>query len=178
MAENITIARPYAQAVFDLAVEQKALPKWSDTLSLLNTIVSDEQMHEILGNPSVKQSDLCDLVLGVCGSHIDADAQNMVKLLVENGRLNVIADIVALYEQYRAEEEKIVQANVVSAFPLSDEQKKNLTAALAKKLGRDVSLDCDVDKSLMGGAIIRAGDMVIDGSVTDQLAKLGNALAH
>lgn len=178
MAEKSTIARPYAQAIFDLAAASKQLPQWSETLALAAVVAQDSGMQRVIGNPRVSDDQLVDLFLGVCGDKFDDAAKNLVKLLVENGRLNVLPEIAALFEAYRAEAEKTVKAEVISAFPVSSAQKTNIKKALKARLGREVELVCATDNTLVGGAIIRAGDLVIDGSVTGQLEKLTHALAH
>ncbi len=178
MAEKSTIARPYAQAIFDLAAANKQFSQWSENLALASAVAQDSGMQGVIGNPRLSNAQLVDLFLGVCGDKFDDAAKNMVKLLVENGRLTVMPEITALYEEYRAEAEKTVQAEVVSAFPVTSAQKTSIKKALKKRLGREVELVCTTDNSLVGGAIIRAGDMVIDGSVTAQLEKLTHALTH
>jgi len=178
MAEKSTIARPYAQAIFDQAVASKQLPKWSENLALASLVAQDEGMRSVVGNPRLSDAQLVDLFVGVCGDKFDDAAKNLVKLLVENGRLGVLPEIASLYEAYRAEAEKTVKAEVVSAYPVTSAQENSIKKALKARLGREVELVCTTDNSLVGGAIIRAGDMVIDGSVTAQLAKLSHALTH
>jgi F-type H+-transporting ATPase subunit delta len=178
MAENSTIARPYAQAAFDLAQQKGELKVWSDMLSILATIVSDEQMKNLIGNPLVGKDALVDLVFNVCGDKLNKEGQNFVHVLADNKRLEVVPEIATLFEAHRAEAESTVEAEVISAFPLSDAQKTNLVSALKDKLGREVNLAVQTDESLIGGAIVRAGDMVIDGSVTGHLEKLAQALVR
>ena len=178
MAEKSTIARPYAQAIFDLANSRKQLPRWSEMLQLAAAVAADARVNGLIGNPRVNKDELTDLFLGICGDKLTAEAQNLIRLLFENGRMDVLTEIAGLYEVYRAEAERTVDAQVVSAFPVDDAQKQQIAAMLKKRLGREVSLSCKTDKNLLGGAIIRAGDLVIDGSVTGQLAKLQVALAR
>ncbi len=178
MAEKSTIARPYAQAVFEQATASKSLKKWSENLALASAVAQDSGLQGVVGNPRLSKAELVDLFLGVCGDKFDDAAKNLVKLLVENGRLTVLPEIAVLYEEYRAEAEKTVQAEVVSAFPVTSAQQTRIKKALKARLGCEVELVCTTDNSLVGGAIIRAGDMVIDGSVTGQLEKLTHALTH
>ncbi len=178
MAEKSTIARPYAQAIFDQAAASGQLPQWSENLALASAVAQDEGMRSVIGNPRLSNAQLVDLFLGVCGGKFDDTAKNLVKLLVENGRLSVLPEIVSLYEAYRAEAEKTVKAEVVSAYPVTSTQQTSIKEALKARLGREVELVCTTDNSLVGGAIIRAGDMVIDGSVTGQIEKLTHALTH
>lgn len=178
MAEKTTIARPYAQAIFELAKQQNALPKWSEMLELAVVIATDPQVAGLIGNPRIKKSQLASLVLDVAGANFSEEAKNVIRVLVDNGRLNVLPEIAVSYDQYRAEEESTVHAEVISAFPLSKDQEAKIAAALNKRLGKQVEVTSRTDATIIGGAIIRAGDMVIDGSVTGQLEKLGSVLAH
>ena len=178
MAEKSTIARPYAQAAFDLAQQKSELKTWSDMLGMLSSVVSDEQMKNLFGNPQVGKEALVDLVLNVCGDKLNTEGQNFVRILADNKRLEVLPEIATMFEAHRAEAERTVEAEVISAFPLSDAQKDSLVSALKQKLGREVTLAVETDESLIGGAIVRAGDMVIDGSVTGHLDKLAQALVR
>lgn len=177
MAEKTTIARPYAQAVFQLAQARNELPRWSDMLQLTAMVAADERVAALLGNPRLDKAELTKLFLDVCGDKLSAEGRNLIRLLVENGRMDVVTEIAGLYETYRAEAERIVEAQVISAVPVDEAQKQQIIASLKKRLGREVTLSCETDAGLLGGAIIRAGDLVIDGSVTGQLAKLEVALA-
>ncbi len=178
MAEKSTIARPYAQAIFEQAAATKQFAQWSGNLALASVVVRDSGMQSVLGNPRVSNAQLADLFIDVCGDEFDDAAKNLIKLLVENGRVTVLPEITTLYEEYRAEAEKTVQAQVVSAFPVTSAQQTSIKKALKKRLGCEVELVCTTDNTLVGGAIIRAGDMVIDGSVVGQLEKLTHALTH
>ena len=178
MAEKTTIARPYALAVFELAQQSKQLPRWSEMLHLAAAVVSDARVANLIGNPRVSKDRLAELLVGIGGDQFDKDAQNFLRLLVENDRLDVLIEIAGLYEQYRADAERTVEAHMVSAFPVDEAQKSQVAAMLKKRLGREVTVSTDVDPALVGGAIIRAGDLVIDGSVMGQLAKLEVALAR
>jgi|SRR3972149_7937206 len=178
MAEYSTIARPYAQAVFALAKEQRQLAGWSDMLQLAAMVAVDQNVERLIGNPRVSKAQLTDLILGVCGGRLNKDSSNFLRVLIENGRLSLLPYIAEQYENYRAEEEKVVQAEMVSAFPVNAVQQQKIAAALKARLGREVSLSYKTDQSLLGGAIIRAGDMVIDGSVTGQLNRFANMLSH
>lgn len=176
MAEKTTIARPYAQAAFDLAQEKGDLKTWSEMLELCAMIVSDEQVRRLIGNPEVSKDSLVELILNVAGDRLDTVGTNFIRVLAANGRLNVLPEIAALYEQHRAEAERYIDAEVISAFPMSDAQQQALVDGLKKRLGREVRLTASTDESLIGGAIVRAGDLVIDGSVTGHLNKLAQAL--
>lgn len=176
MAEKSTIARPYAQAAFDLAEEKNDLERWSDMLQLCAMIVADEQVKRLIGNPNMSKDKLVELILKVAGDNLNTVGCNFIRVLSNNGRLNVLSEIASLYEQHRAEAERRVDAEVISAFPLSDAQQQSLVESLKKRLGREVRLTASTDESLIGGAIVRAGDLVIDGSVSGHLNKLAQAL--
>lgn len=176
MAEKSTIARPYAQAAFDIAQQAGDLKSWSDMLQLLAVVASDALMQDMISNPAIETSKVVDVMAGVAGDNLNETGKNFLNVLAENKRLNVLPEIAELYEQHRAEAEKTVEAEITSAFPLSDAQKQQLIEALKKRLGREVSLVAKTDESIIGGAIVRAGDLVIDGSVSSQLNKLSNSL--
>ncbi len=172
MAEIQTLARPYAEAVFELAKARQALPAWSEMLVFIVTVAADENMQRLAGDPRVDRARFRELFLGVCGKNLTDEGANFVRLLVENRRLNLLPEIVEQYEALKAKAEARVEATVVSAFPLEAAQLKTLGAALRRKFGREVNLTSQVDKTLMGGIVIRAGDLVIDGSVRGRLADL------
>ncbi|MGD8926242.1 MAG: F0F1 ATP synthase subunit delta [Thioalkalispiraceae bacterium] len=178
MAEKSTIARPYAVAAFGLAQEQGELAKWSDMLGFAAVVTTDEAMQNYINNPAIDQDKLTRLFIEVCADQLNDMGTNFIKVLIANKRLNVLPEIAYLYNQLRAEAEKTVEAEVISAFPLTDAQKDSLVAGLKKRLGREVNLVSKVDENLLGGAIVRAGDLVIDGSVSGQLSKLQTALLH
>jgi F-type H+-transporting ATPase subunit delta len=178
MAEKSTIARPYAVAAFELAKEQNDLARWSDMLGFAAVVASDELMQKYIGNPAVSQDTLSRLMIEICGDQLNEIGNNFIKVLIANNRLDVLPEIVVLYNQLRADAEKTVDAEVISAFPLSEAQQTALIEGLKKRLGREVNLVSKVDEKLLGGAIVRAGDLVIDGSVSGQLDKLATELMH
>ena len=122
MAENSTIARPYAQAAFDIANEKSDLKSWSDMLQLVAAVTSDAVMSDMISNPSIEREKIVEIIVDVCGNNLNDLAKNFVKVLAENGRLNVAEEIALGFEEHRAEAEKTVEAEVTSAFPLSDAQ--------------------------------------------------------
>lgn len=178
MAEKSTLARPYAQAVFQLAQGQRALPAWSGYLQRLAGTVNDLNVRRLIVSPRVTDAQRVAIVAEVAGLKPEDKAVNLLRELARNKRLGVLPEIAALYEVLRAEAERSLQAEVVSAFDITGEQKQQLAAALKKRLDREVTLICRTDESLIGGAIVRAGDLVIDGSVTGKLGKLAVALSH
>ena len=193
MTERTTLARPYAEAVFRLARERKTLKAWSEMLQIAAAIAADPQVTVLIDNPRVPRSRFVDFFLDVAGDaqgsasvaggrtpgatkKIDQDAANLVRLLSENHRLVLLPEIAALYESLRAQAENRVEAEVVSAFAVSDTQLKDIAAALKKRLGRDIDLHTRIDPALIGGIVIRAGDLVIDGSVQGKLRLLATHL--
>ena len=178
MAELITVARPYAQAAFEFASAGQALKDWSEMLSLLAAIADDAAMHELINSPHLTETQLADLFIQVAGENLNDNCANFVRVLASNGRLLLLPEIAALFEIDRRAAEGTVQAQLVTAFPASESQQAEVIASLRKRLGREVELSCSTDAELLGGAIIRAGDLVIDGSVRGKLQRLGTALIH
>ncbi len=178
MAENITIARPYAQAIFATAQEQGDLAGWSAIVQFAATVVSDPEMAALINSPRLEKDQVAELLIDICGDKLTDAGKNMIHVLAENDRLEVLPEIAELYEAERAAVEGTVVAEVISATALNDAQQGKIAAALKSRLGRDVTLECKTDEALLGGAIIRAGDVVIDGSVVGKLEKLASALAH
>lgn len=178
MAEKTTIARPYAQATLALAKEQNALQQWSTMLQFASTVAADEEMAALIASPRLSSEQVAGLFLDICGDKLNEHGKNMIRVLAANDRLDVLGEITALFEIERARSEGTVEAQVISAIELSASQKSNITESLKKRLGRDVTLNCRVDAAIVGGAIIRAGDVVIDGSVIGKLDKLASALKH
>ena len=181
MAENLTLARPYARAVFELAKEKAAYDGWSKTLSVLAALSADASVQAMFASPkaapAVRAEVLAELA-GKAGQKLDQQARNFVGLLAENRRLGLLPEIAADYERLRAEAENTLEVELVAAMPVPAEEQKRLADALHKKLGRKITLKYVEDKTLIGGAVIRAGDLVIDGSVREKLALLTAALVH
>ena len=178
MAEKTTIARPYAQATLALAKEQNALQQWSDMLQYASAVAADEDMAALIASPKLSSEQLAELFLEICSDKLNEHGKNMIRVLAESDRLDIVSEITALFEIERAQSEGMVEAQVISAVELNDAQKSGIAQSLKKRLGRDVSLNCSVDAAIVGGAIIRAGDVVIDGSVIGKLDKLAAALKH
>jgi len=178
MAERLTIARPYAKAVFQLARSQKRMPQWSEALASAARIIADPRAHTLLGNPGVSNEQLVGLVTGVAGASLDEQGRNLIATLAANRRLGFLPEIAARFEQLRAEAERTVDVTVTSAVELSPAQQQHYTDAMRKRLDREVRLHCELDPSLLGGAVVRAGDLVIDGSVRAELAQLATAAAR
>ncbi len=177
MADFTTAARPYAKAVFELAQEGGKFDDWSSRLTALASIVDHPDMRQHLDAPNLTHQDRASIVEKVAGDVLDDGGRNFVRLLSENNRLPLMADIQGIFEELRAEAEGEIEADVTTAFELTDAQREKMTAALSKKLDRKVRIVSTVDSSLIGGAIIKAGDLVIDGSVKGRLEKMTNSLA-
>ena len=177
MAEAITVARPYAQAAFDQARKLGNLKGWSELLQAAANAVADENVRAAATSPRVKRSQLESLMIELSGAKAGTAEANFIRLLIEAGRLVLLPEISAIFEVLRAEEEKSVDVQVVSAFELSEAQKQKIVVALKKRLGREIRLTSKIDRELLGGAVIRAGDKVIDGSVRSRLSDLATALA-
>ena len=178
MAEKTTIARPYALAMFESAKEKGQMAKVAEALQIAASAVSDPALASMIGTPGMEDEKIIALITDLCGDCASNEVGNFFKLLGEYNRLDVLPEIAGLFESYRAEEESTVDAEIISAAELSDAQKTNIAGGLKKRLGREVTLQCSIDESLIGGAIIRAGDLVIDGSITSQLNKLGQTLSR
>jgi F-type H+-transporting ATPase subunit delta len=179
MSESTTIARPYAKAIFEYALSKNQLAQWSDTLLLLAQTVLDERAMQFISNPASTALQHIELMFAAC-KITDKENQpsaNLIKLLATNKRLFLLPEIKALYEVHRAEQEKTLGVDVVSYSTVSSAQQQHLIEVLTKRLKRNVSLNISIDESLLGGAIIRAGDLVIDGSVRGKLNKLSTDLA-
>ena len=177
MAERLTLARPYAEAVFRLAQEDNALAQWSDVLQSLALIASDAKMQDIISNPETDDEALFGLIVSITGK-LEAKMENLVRVLMENNRLILLPEIAQLYEEQRARAEASVDVEVSSAVKLDAEQENVIAKALEKKLGKKIKLSSSVDKSLIGGVVIHAGDLVIDGSVKGHLDELASHLIH
>ncbi len=185
MADNHTLARPYAQAVFDLAREAGELAHWSQSLDIARQLTADGQVSEYLGNPGLSDNERLDFLTGLFGKAeaglldgSDKKGTNFLKLLIENGRVGALPEIAERFEALRADVENTVDVVVTSATELSGAQQQAIVAALSKKLGREVRLVTKLDENLIGGAVIRAGDVVIDGSLRARLDGLTNALIN
>ena len=178
MAELVTIARPYAEAIFALAKERDELSKWSDMLTLLVTVFDDPRIQAAIANPKVTKADIERLILAVCGEQIDANARNFIQLLVENGRLSAVAEIRRLFDLLKSEDEGIVEAQISSAFPLDGQELEKIVSLLSKRYQKNISPTVDVDSDLIGGITIQVGDKVWDASVRGRLQEMAAALTN
>jgi F-type H+-transporting ATPase subunit delta len=177
VAENATVARPYAQAAFESAHAAGQLARWGEVITALGTAISDVRVAALLDNPHVRKADLVGLLAEVSGVGNDSGLRNFVQLLADNGRLALLPEIGTQFAALRADVENTVDVTVTSAMPLTAEQSDKLVAALHKRLGRTVRLHATVDPALVGGAVVRAGDFVVDGSLRGRVERLGNLMA-
>ncbi|MCF6354649.1 MAG: F0F1 ATP synthase subunit delta [Candidatus Polarisedimenticolaceae bacterium] len=174
--ENLTIARPYAEAVFGRARESDKLDHWLDTLGLLAAIVQDERVAAAISNPKLESDQRISMMLDICAKHLDAEGRNLVRLLVHNSRLSVLPEIASIYEGLKNESQGSLDVEIVSAYKMTKAQENTLAAALKKRLDREIRVTSEINRDLIGGVIIRAGDLVIDGSVQGRLRKLATEL--
>lgn len=176
MAESITLARPYAKAAFEVAMADGDLGAWSQMLNLLASVAQNEKVHGALASPALSAAKQAETLTGLCGSELNPKGINLVKLLADNRRLQLLPEIAELFDALKANQEKTVDVELSTAFALGDDVVKKLTEALHKRLNREIRLQTTVDRELIGGAIIRAGDTVIDSSVRGKLTKLAEAM--
>ena len=176
MEGTYTLARPYAMAAFKQAREDDALESWSDALGALGAIMSDPQMQGAARNPKVGDDQLAKLLMEVGGDRFSGTTANFVKVLVESERILLAPEIHELFERFKADDEGSAQVEVLTAFELSDEDQKRIGDALEKHFKRKVSMNVQLDESLIGGVVVRSGDQVMDASVRGQLQQLGQRI--
>jgi F-type H+-transporting ATPase subunit delta len=177
MAENATLARPYARAAFEHAVAGNALAAWGTFLGGAKLAVGDARVAQLIGNPHVQPAELVELIAGVTGASGNEQAKNFLQLLAANGRVDLLPEIAEQFELLRAEKENTVDVELVSAVALSAEQQQKFQAALTNRLKRTVRLHLAIDPTLLGGAVVKAGDFVIDGSLKGRVERLGTTIA-
>lgn len=177
MSEANTIARPYAQAAFDEAQKLGDLKGWSAMLIDLSELLKNADVQAVVGNPRIAKTKIEALVLELSGTKLNEQQKNFIRVLVGGCRLDVALEITQMFEALRAEAERFVDVAVTSAFELSDIQQQKISAALKARMQREIKLTCKLDKTLLGGIVIRAGDKVIDGSAFTRLGEMSNALA-
>jgi F-type H+-transporting ATPase subunit delta len=178
MAEAATIARPYAKAAFMSARDSKSLPAWSEGLRAGTGLVADSRIAELITNPRMSADEVVSMFAGLGGADIDPYWRNFIRLLTQNKRLAVLPEIADQFELLRAQYENEVDVQVTSAVALSDAQRAKLAAALKTRFKRDVRMTTAIDPALLGGAVIRAGDLVIDGSINGRLQRLASDLSN
>ncbi|EKF73246.1 ATP synthase subunit delta [Alcanivorax hongdengensis A-11-3] len=176
MAELTTIARPYAKAAFLFAQENNALDQWEQMLGLAAAVANDATMRAYLDQPELDDAVKAQAFAQVCGEDLNEGVRNFIAQLADNKRLALLPTILQLFHELLAEQKRMTDVELVSAFDLDDAAVEKLVAALKKRLGQDVNVSTSVDQGLIGGVIIRAGDTVIDGSVRGRLNRLAEQL--
>lgn len=176
MAELSTIARPYAVAAFKLAKETKALAKWAEMLHFASAVSADAQMSAFINDPKITGSELETAFLKVCGTKLNEQGKNLIKTLVEYGRLPVLPAIAAAFDELKAQEEGTLEARIIAAAKPTAAETKDLVKRLEAKFGKKIDATVEVDPEIIGGVKIIVGDTVIDASVTGQLQNLAYAL--
>lgn len=176
MAESITIARPYAEAVFKLAKEKNNLSQWSEMLGNAAQITAVAPIQELISNPKIPAAKLKEIIFNIGGNKLDNEVKNLLSILIDNDRVMIIPKLVEMYEQLRANHEGVLEANIISAFSMSDKQIDKLVAALENKFNRKVKAKVSIDQELIGGVKIEVGDEVIDSSISGKLEAMSIAL--
>ena len=176
MAENTTLARPYAEALFRLALEEKALARWSEKLQWLSAVSQDPDMQRVMGDPRVSRDQLTGLFESVSQKVLDDEMQRLLALLVHNHRLPLLPHIAAQYEALRETQEGILEARITSPYPLSDKERDSMVQALEHRFGRKIRADVHQDADLIGGVKVSVGDVIIDSSVRARIGQMAVAL--
>jgi F-type H+-transporting ATPase subunit delta len=177
MAEISTIARPYAVAAYQLAKETKSLDKWSQMLAFVSAVASDAKMQDLINNPKIISRDLLDAFLKVCGDKLNEQGHNLIKVLIEYGRLSVLPAIASAYEALKAQEEGVLEAEIIAAAQPSKAEVNDLIKKLETKFGKKIEASVTVQPEIIGGIKIIVGDTVIDASVQGQLQNLAYTLS-
>ncbi len=176
MAELSTLARPYARAAFEFAVAKEDVSRWSDNLSTAAEVTQFTPVIDLLSSPSITAAAQSKSMIDLCGDTLSGSVQNFIEILSENRRLPLLPQISQQFDRLRAAHEKAVDVEVISARQLDAAQQQQLSEALSAKLARKVNMQVRLDHNLLGGAVIRAGDTVIDGSIRGRLTKLAESL--
>jgi F-type H+-transporting ATPase subunit delta len=175
MSELTTIARPYAKAAFELAVEKGTVEAWNEMLFFAGQVTSDEQVQALLGSIAT-ETQQSEIIIKLCAEQLNEQGQNLIKLMAENERLAAIPAVAELFAEFKADYDKEIEVDVVSATVLADDTQAKLVAALEKRFARKVKLNCSIDEAIVSGLVIKAGDTVIDGSVRGKLDRLATSL--
>lgn len=178
MSTLATLARPYAKAAFELAQSQQALAGWGDMLSLASEMATEESMAGLLESPHVSNDRVVSIMADAAGDAFDKRFHDFLSVLASNGRLPLLPQVTSLYQQFREAAEKRLSVKVVSAVPLDESQAERMREALARRFECEIHLDNEIDAGVIGGAVVYAGDQVIDGSLRGRLQKLSASLAN
>ena len=174
MQEQLTLARPYAQAAFEYARDESALSQWSEALSFLSALVADAELRRVINDPRVGRQRLLALLFDLGGARFAPAFKNFIKILTAAQRLNVVSEITQRFEQHRADAVNVAPAEIVTAYPLDVAEEARITSAVEKRLGKKVLIKQRIDPALIGGAVIRVGDTVYDVSLKGGLNQLAN----
>jgi len=172
MADRSTIARPYAKAAFRQAQASSQLDRWSTLLDRAAATVADARVASLIGDPRVTPAQLAELVTSVAGENLNEQERNYLRVLADNRRLRILPDIARLFQAMKDDAEGTVDVTVTSAASMQDSERDTIAASLTKRFGRKVRVHTEVDPSLIGGAVVRAGDLVIDGSIKSRLERM------
>lgn len=175
MSELTTVARPYAKAAFSWAVENNAVSQWADMLGFAAQVAEHEQVKPMLTS-SMSAADLSDYFIKICGKQLDKAGQNLIRIMAENGRMRLIPAVLQLYLELEDEHRKQIEAELTSAQELTPKQIETIADSLELRLAKKVKMNCSIDKSLIAGFVIKAGDLVIDSSVKGKLKRLTDTL--
>ncbi len=178
MSERRTIARPYAAAAFQTACEQNRIDSWSQALRFMAAVSEDGRVRNLLVDRTRTKAAMINMFIDVCGDQIDEYHRNFVRVAAENGRLPLLSEISEMYEELRAEHERRINAEVISAFPLSASHRKHISSVVKERFGKEITLKWETNSDLLGGIVVRAQDTVIDASVDGWLTELANSLAQ
>jgi len=178
MLEKTTIVRPYAEAAFSQALEEGKLSEWSTMLSLLSVIVRDSDMQRVIASPKISADELYQFIVDICENKLTQSGKNFVKICVDAGRIGLASEISVLFEQKRSAAEDISEVDVITAYPLNENQIKKISESLSKRTGNKIDINIEENKDLIGGVIIRVGDSVIDASLRGRLEELNNVIAQ
>ena len=176
MAELTTLVRPYAKAAFEYALGNGALDAWATALSTAAAIVEQPRVAQLLASPALSSTQKAQTLIDLCGDALDEPRRNFICLLAENRRLQLLPQVLELFQAFKAEQERVVDLEVTSAFDIDPAQVAKFADIMGKRLQRTVHVNTTVDSSLIGGVVIRTSDLVIDGSVRASLAKLSEAM--
>jgi len=176
MAEISTLARPYARAAFEFARDIKALDRWSNMLATAAAVAGTDTVQRLFNSPNFTAESKGEQFVELCGDDLDTKVGNFIRYMARNGRLDLLMEVQRQFELYKANHEKSIDVEITTAFQITPDQQSKLISALKTKLDREVNLQTGVDGGLIGGAVIRAGDMVIDGSIRGRLAKLAETM--
>ena len=178
MSELVTIARPYARSAFEIAQAKHSVEQWAEFLQVLAEVSAQPEVQQAVLDPRVSRLQFAQALVEVFGESLESDHANFIRLLVQARRLSLTRAIFSLFQDYQAQAQNMISVEVASAYPLDDEQQSRIRQALERKTNKTIKIESRVDESLLGGAIVRFGDQVIDGSIQSKLEKLSAELMH